>query len=189
MRNLKANLLVSTILLLSLVVLGFAQKNTNGSDPPRRLALQIGLNTPMTVNAGNEGSTLKAYLRIPSDANGESRDSAVKLEPKMVGNNLEVKVTTLSGDTSAVKSCTDWAKLNVSNVTSYTLKEGEEVTISKLPDLGSNFKDGKLTFRAVAAIALQARTVEPCCASCGGSTCCPGVGNCLSCGGCGSLCC
>ena len=185
MRNLKASLLVSTILLFSFIVVVFAQKTTNGPNPQRRLALEIGLNTPMMVNAG---STLKAYLRLPS--NGESPYSAVKLEPKMVGNDLEVKVTTLSGNINAVKSCKDWSMLSESNVTSYTLKEGEEATVTELTNLGSNFKNGKLTFRAVAAIAPQAEKVaEPCCASCGGSTCCPGVGNCLSCGGCGSLCC
>ena len=73
---------------------------------------------------------------------------------------------------------------------SYTLNEGEEVTVSQLSNLGSNFKNGKLTFRAISVVAPQyERLSEPCCASCGGSTCCPGVGHCLTCDGCGELCC
>ena len=189
MRILKANLLVSTILLLSFIVIVFAQNTNNGPSPQRRLALEIGLNTPMTLNANTEGRTLKAFWRIPSNANGESPYSAIKLEPKMAGNNVEVTVTLLSGDTNAVKTCKDWHLLKESRVISYTLNEGEEVTVSQLSNLGSNFKNGKLTFRAVAAAPQFEKLSEPCCANCGGNTCCPGVGNCLSCGGCGTLCC
>ncbi len=191
MKVLKANLLVSTIVLFSLVVVVFAQNTTNRSNPQRRLAVEIGLTTPLTVNANTEGHSLKAFWRIPANANanGES-PSAIKLEPKMVGNQVEVTVTVLSGDTSLVTSCKDWGLLKVSRVTAYTLKEGEEVTVSELSDLGSNFKNGKLTFRAVPVAPQIERLAEPCCASCGGNTCCPGVGNCLSCPGCGgSLCC
>jgi len=190
MRNLRTSLLVSTILLLSFIVVVFAQKTTNRANPKHRLALEIGLNTPMILNANMEGQRLKAFWRIPSNANGESSNSAIKLEPKMVGNNIEVTVTVLSGDTNAVKSCKDWGLLKESRVISYTLTEGEEVTVSQLPNLGPNFKNGNLTFRAIPAVVQEyERLGEPCCASCGGNTCCPGVGNCLSCGGCGSLCC
>jgi len=184
MRILKANLLVSTIVLFSLVVVVFAQKATNRSIPQRRLALEIGLNTPMTLNANLEGHTLKAIWRIPANANGESPYSAIKLEPKMVGNNIEVTVTVLSGDTSAVKSCEDWGLLKESRVISYTLNEGEEVTVSQLNDLGSNFKNGKLTFRAVPPVPQQ----EPLCSVCGDNVCCPGRGHCINCPGCGQIC-
>ena len=190
MRTLKANFLVSTILLFTFIVVVFAQNTTNRSNPQRRLAVEIGLTTPLTVNANTEGRSLKAFWRIPANANanGES-PSAIKLEPKMVGNKVEVTVTVLSGDTSLVKTCKDWGLLKVSRVTAYTLTEGEEVTVSDLSNLGPNFKNGKLTFRAIPVAPQIERIAEPCCASCGGNTCCPGVGNCLSCGGCGSLCC
>ena len=62
----------------------FAQKDTHRLTPQRRLALEIGLNTPMTLSANLEGQTLKAIWRIPSNANGESPYSAIKLEFKMV---------------------------------------------------------------------------------------------------------
>ena len=187
MRILKANLLVSIIVLLTFIVVGLAQKNTNSSIGQPRLAVEIGLSTPMTVNAGTEERGLKAFWRIPSNANG---DSAIKLEPKMAGNKVKVTVTVLSGDTSVVKSCNDWGLLKESRVTTYLLNEGEEVTVSQLSDLGSNFKGGKLTFRAVPAIAtLQDQEAEPCCAHCDGNSCCPAKNACLNCGSCGQLCC
>ena len=184
MRNLKASLLVSTILLFSFIVVVFAQKATNRSISQRGLALEIALNTPMTVNANTEGRTLKAFWRIPANANGESPNSAIKLEPKMVGNNIEVTVTVLSGDASAVKSCKDWGLLKESRVITYTLSKGEEVTVSELSDLGSNFKNGKLTFRAISPVPQQ----EPLCSVCGDNVCCPGRGHCINCPGCGEIC-
>lgn len=188
MRILKINLLVSTTLLLTFIVVGLAQKNTNSSITQRRLAVEIGLSTPLTVNAGTQERSLKAFWRIPDNPNG---DSAIKLEPKMAGDKLQVTVTVLSGDASLVKSCKDWGLLKASRVTSYTLNEGDEITVSELSNLGSNFKDGKLTFRAVPATAPfdGEKLAEPCCAHCGGNTCCPGRDACLSCGGCGQLCC
>ena len=188
MRTLKANFLVSTILLLSFLVVVLAQKTTNHSSPKHRLAVEIALNTPLTVNAGAEGRSLRAFWRLPADAkaNGES-PSAIKLEPKMVGDKVEVTVTILSGDASLITSCKDWTLLKVSRVEAYTLTEGEEVTVSDLSNLGPNFKNGKLTFRAVPAPQFLA---EPCCSNCNGNTCCPGAGHCSGCpGGCGNLCC
>ncbi len=191
MRILRAHFLVSTILLLTFLAIVFAQKPNNGPSLQRRLALEIGLNTPMTVRAGTEGHTLKAFWRIPANANSESPYSAIRLEPKLVGNNVEVTLTLLSGDINLVKSCKDWGLLKQSRVMTYNLNEGQEVTVSELSNLGSNFKDGKLTFRAVSILVPQdgQQRSEPCCASCGGSTCCPGTGHCLSCNGCGELCC
>ena len=55
MRTLKANFLVSTILLLSFLVVVFAQKATNHSSPKHRLGVEIALNPPFTVNAVSEG--------------------------------------------------------------------------------------------------------------------------------------
>jgi hypothetical protein len=171
MRIPKVTFLVPVILLLSFLVVVFAQKATSRSAPRQWLAVEVGLSTPMTVVAGTEGRTLKAFWRLPAN-------------DKMV-----VTVTVLSGDVSVVKTCKDWALLKASRVTSYSLSAGDEITVSQLPDLGSNFKNGKLTFRAIPVAAPQREQLaEPCCASCGGNTCCPGAGHCMSCP-CGDLCC
>ena len=78
----------------------------------------------------------------------------------MVGDKLEVTVTGLSGDTSAVKSCKDWDTLKETPLTSYTLREGESATVSQLSNLGSNFKNGLLTFKAVSFVAPDVEPVE-----------------------------
>ena len=103
MKTLKASFLFSTILLFTFIVVVFAQNTINRSNPQHRLAVEIGLTTPLTVNASTGGHSLRAFWRIPADtnANGES-PSAIKLEPKMVGNKVEVTVTVLTGDTSLV---------------------------------------------------------------------------------------
>lgn len=188
MRIPKATFLVPVILLLSFLVVAFAQKATSRSAPRQWLAVEVGLSTPMTVVAGTEARTLKAFWRVPATDSPES-PSAIKLEPKMVDDKMVVTVTVLSGDVSVVKTCKDWGLLKASRVTSYSLSEGDEITVSQLPDLGSNFKNGKLTFKAIRVAAPQREQLaEPCCASCGGNTCCPGAGHCMSCP-CGTLCC
>lgn len=192
MRNLKITFFVPTILLLSFLMVVFAHQPDNRSTPKHRLAIEIGLSTPWTVNAATDGRTLRAFVRIPADAKGESPFSAIKLEPKMVGDKLEVTVSLLSGDTSAIKSCKDWSTLKESRVTSLTLREGEETTVSQLSNLGPNFKNGMLTLRAVSFVAPDFEPVGGggCgCGRCGGLTCCPNPGNCLGCGTCGDVCC
>jgi hypothetical protein len=185
----KLTFLVPVFLLLSFLVLVFAKQSTRHSIPPHWLAVEVGLTKPMTVVAGTQEHALKAYFRVPNSNQGES-PSAIKLESKMVDDKMLVQVTVLAGDLSVVKSCKDWGLLKATRVTSYTMSEGDEVTVSQLPDLGPNFKDGKLSFKAVAALAPQHEIIgEPCCASCGGNTCCPGVGHCMSCPPCGELCC
>ena len=102
MKSLKFTLFVPTLILLSFLMVVFA-RHTDHSKTNHRLALEIGLNEPWTVNAAMEGNTLRAFVRVP--ANSQSPYSAIKLEPKMVGDKLEVTITGLTGDTSAVKSC------------------------------------------------------------------------------------
>jgi hypothetical protein len=193
MRNLKITLFVPTILLLSFLMVVFARQPDNRSIPKHRLAIEIGLNKPWTVNAAAEGHTLRAFVRVPANAKGESPFSAIKLEPKMVGDKLEVTVSVLSGDTSAIKSCKDWSTLKESPVTSLTLREGEETTVSQLSNLGPNFKNGILTLRAVSFVAPDIEPIDggtDCgCGRCDRLYCCPNAGSCLGCGTCGDVCC
>lgn len=192
MRNLKFTLFVP--LLFSFLMIVFAQHTDDHSKTNHLLALEIGLSKPWTVNAATNGHTLRAFVRVPDNANSQSPFSAIKLEPKMVGDKLEVTITGLSGDTSVVKSCKDWAALRETPVMSYSLKEGQEATVSQLSNLGSNFKNGMLTFRAVAFVAPPSIELDPgsspCgCGKCGGLYCCPNKGECLGCGTCGDVCC
>ncbi len=195
MKSLKFTLFVPTLILLSFLMVVFA-RHTDHSKTNHRLALEIGLNEPWTVNAAMEGNTLRAFVRIP--ANRQSPYSAIKLEPKMVGDKLEVTITGLTGDTSAVKSCKDWAVLGQTPITSYVLKEGQEATVSQLSNLGSNFKNGMLSLKAVSFVAPPEDPVNsggsgettPCgCGKCNKLYCCPNRGECLGCGTCGDVCC
>jgi hypothetical protein len=189
MRTLKASFLFSTILLLSFLVV-FAQKTANHASPKHWLAVEVGLSTPMTINAGTTEQAPKAFWRLPAAANGGSSAAAIKLVPKMVGDKMEVTVSVLSGDVSQVRSCKDWGLLKESQVGSYTLREGEAVTVSQLPDLGANFKNGKLTFKAVPAPKpLPGDFGRICSSSCGENSCQANEGHCVSCPPCGELCC
>ena len=197
MRNLKFTLFVPTLILLSFLVVVFARRSDDHSTSNHRLALEIQLSKTWTVNAAINGQTLRAFVRIPANANGQSPFSAIKLEPKMVGDKLDVTVTGLSGDTSAVKSCKDWAALKETPITSFTLKEGQEASVSQLSNLGSNFKNGMLSFRVVSFVAPP--DIEPVngggdstacgCGRCDKLYCCPNAGACLGCGTCGDVCC
>src|SRR5215470_16257524 len=144
MRNLKFTLFVATLIFLSFIMVVFARRTDDQSDSNNRLALEIELSKTWTVNAAMPGHTLRAFVRVPASAN--SQFSAIKLEPKMIGDKLEVAVTGLSGDTSLVKSCKDWAALRETPIMSYSLRDGQEATVSQLSNLGSNFKNGMLSF-------------------------------------------
>jgi hypothetical protein len=95
MRNLKITLLASTIFLFSFLMIVFAHQPDNRSISKPRLAIEIGLAKPWTVNAATEGHSLRAFVRVPADAKGQSSFSAIQLEPKMVGDKLEVAVSVL----------------------------------------------------------------------------------------------
>jgi hypothetical protein len=160
----------------------------------RRLGIEIGLSKPFLVPAAIAGHTLETFLRVPTNTNGGSQTfSAIKLAPKMVGDTVEVTVSVISGDTSIIKTCKDWGMLKESRITSYTLREGEEATVSQLSNLGPNFKNGTVTFKAV----LFNAPPQPddgggtaCgCGRCGDLECCPNKGACLGCGTCGDVCC
>lgn len=165
----------------------------NGSIKQRRLGIQIGLSKPFTVPAARPGRILETFLRVPARTAGDSRAasfSAIKLTPSMVGDKIEVKVYVLAGDIGVVKSCKDWELLKESPITSYTLGEGEEVTVSRLSHLGTNFKNGTLTFRAVSLDDEIELAGDDCgCGRCDDLYCCPNRGACLGCGTCGDVCC
>lgn len=197
MRNLKLIWFLPTLILLSFLMVVFARHRDDHSNSNHRLALEIGLSKTWTVNAAMPGRALRAFVRLPANAGNQSALSAIKLEPKMLGDRLEVTVTGLSGDTSSIKSCKDWAALKETPITSYTLTEGQEATVSQLSNLGSNFKNGVLSFKAVAFVApLDVEPVDgggdstACgCGRCDRLYCCPNKGACLGCGTCGDVCC
>jgi len=189
----KATYFVPVFVLLSFLMVVFARQPNDGSTSRHRLALEIGLSKTWTVNAATDEHTLRAFVRVPSTVE-QSQFSAIKLEPKMVGDKLQVTVTGLSGDTNAVKSCQDWAALKETPLASYTLREGEEATVSQLSNLGSNFKNGQLTFKAVSSFAPDIEPVEGggggCgCGTCDKLSCCPNASSCIGCGTCGDVCC
>lgn len=185
--------LIPTLLVLFFLVVS-AQQSNSSSITKHRLAIEIGLEKPWTLNAAREGQTLRAFVRLPAEHQG-SGYSAIKLMPRMIGEKLEVTVSALAGDLSAVKSCKDWATLRETSIGSYILSEGQEVTVPKLSNLGQNFKNGVLTFKAVSFMT-DIEPVDgsgestPCgCGRCDRLYCCPNKGACLGCGTCGDVCC
>jgi hypothetical protein len=183
--------LIPTLLILFLLVVS-AQQSRPSLPTNHRLAIEIGLETPWTLNAAGEGHLLRAFVRLPTENRG-STYSAIKLMPKMVGENVEVTVSALVGDLSAVKSCKDWATLRETPIGSYTLSEGQEVTVPNLSNLGKNFKNGVLTLKAVSFVMTDIEPpmeVDGCgCAKCNKLYCCPNKGECMGCGTCGDVCC
>src|SRR5687767_7076007 len=102
MRNLKITLFVSPVLLLSLLIVVFAQQQKGRLIPQHRLGIEIGLTKPFTLSAPTAGHTLEAFVQVPTMATSESqvRFAAIKLASKMLGDKIEVTVSGLSGDAS-----------------------------------------------------------------------------------------
>lgn len=198
MKNLKTTVVVPPVLLLSLLIVVFAQQHKGRVIPQHRLGIEIGLTRAFTVSAATAGHTLEAFLPVSTMATSKSpvaHFAAIKLATKMVGDKIEVTVFGLSGDSSVIKSCKDWGMLKESRISSYILREGEEATVSKLSDLGPNFKNGTLTFRAIPLKALAVDDNFELEAKCGcggcndGTVCCPAAGQCMTCSNCGTVCC
>jgi hypothetical protein len=175
---------------------GLAQTGRAADKSQKRLGLEIHLNKPMLIPAARQGRILEAFLRVDNNdvrAAGESF-SAVKVGAAEAGTKIEVTVSVLSGDISAVKSCKDWWMLKESKVASYSLSEGEEITVPRLSHLGSTFKEGKLVFKAVPLpqdMLLEDSGGGCGCARCDSSNlyCCPNPDQCMGCGVCGDVCC
>ena len=191
----KSFLAAALALPLVFLLISFAQQR-NGRSFPDRLGIEIALSDKtFYVPAAPAGRSVVAYIRVPVGENIGSHTeqvSAVKLMPRMEGNRIKVTVYSLFGDTCGVRSCEDWKSLKSTPVAAYLASEGEEITISELPNLGAKFKGGVLAFRVV-----PARTVPPqsssggeCdCGWCGRLACCPNPGKCITCGSCGDVCC
>ena len=156
----------------------------------RRLGIEVGLSKPFNVPGATKGHILQTFLRVPNGTDGGTGTafSAIRVAPKIVGDKITVNVSLVSGDTSLVKNCKDWDQLKESPLASYTLSEGEEVSVSQLSNLGANFNNGKLTFKAV-VLTVPYEESGCGCATCNQLVCCPNSGACLGCGTCGDVCC
>jgi hypothetical protein len=98
----------------------------------RRLGIEVGLSKPFNVPGATKGHILQTFLRVPNGTDGGTGTafSAIRVAPKIVGDKITVNVSLVSGDTSLVKNCKDWDQLKESPLASYTLSEGEEVSVS-----------------------------------------------------------
>jgi len=181
--------LVPSLLLLSLLVVVSTGEVAKSSTNKHRLAMEIALEKPWTVNAAVDGYKTGAFVRIPAAAANKIPYAAIKLMPKMVGDKMEVTLSGLSGDVTGVKTCSDWAQLKETFLATYTLSAGQEVSVSQLSNLGPNFKNGMLTFRAIMSEEEPGGEAGCGCGKCGSLVCCPNAGHCLGCGDCGSVCC
>lgn len=179
--------LVPTLLLLSLLMAVTAEEVNKTSTNKHRLGIEVALEKPWTVSAAAEGYKKAAFVRISATAN-HIPYSAIKLMPVMAGDKMQVAVFGLSGDINAIKTCTDWATLKETALGTYTLGEGQEVSVPQLSNLGSNFKNGTLTFRSI-MVEEEIEAGGCGCGRCGSLACCPESGRCLGCGDCGSVCC
>jgi len=189
--------LVPTLLLLSLLMAVSAVELKETSTNKHRLGIEVALEKPWTVSAAAEGYKTGAFVRIPAAAANHMPYSAIKLMPVMVGDKMQVAVFGLSGDLNSIKTCSDWATFKETALATYTLKEGQEVSVPQLSNLGSNFKNGTLTFKAVFVddeiIPDDGGGGEPApgcgCGRCGSLACCPAKGKCIGCDTCGDVCC
>lgn len=180
--------LVPTLLLLSLLMAVSAVELKKTSTNKHRLGIEVAMEKPWTVSAAAEGFKKGAFVRIPAATSNNIPYSAIKLMPVMVGDKMQVAVFGLTGDLNTIKTCTDWAKFKETALATYTLTEGQEVSVSQLSNLGSNFKNGTLTFKAV--MVDEEPDPSGCgCGRCGQLACCPTAGHCIGCGDCGDVCC
>lgn len=188
MKSRLSTLVVPCLLLTSFLAVVSAGAPDRPSTNKHRLAIEIGLQKPWTVSAAVDRQKTGAFVRIPAAVANKIGYSAIKLMPKMVGDKVEVAVSGLSGDIAAVKTCSDWGTLKETFLATYTLREGQEVSVSQLSNLGPNFNNGTLTFRAV--MFDEEDGGGGCgCGRCGSLACCPASGKCIGCGDCGDVCC
>lgn len=196
MKRFRIILLTLPVLCLTLLMVAFAgPRKDNPTSSRQRLAIEIALSKSFVIPAGDSGRKRAAFIPVPANLNNDAQSaqlSAIKVLPEMVGDKVKITVSTLSGDTSGVKTCSDWNSLKESAIATYTISEGEEITVPQLSNLGGNFQGGKLTFKAIAAPLLN----EPAeggggcgCGRCGDLICCPNASSCIGCGTCGTVCC
>lgn len=161
------------------------------------LGIEVALKKPFYVPAAKEDRTTKILIRVPVGVgvtSGQDSVSAIRLEPKMEGDKVAVRVYAVIGEAEDVRACSDWDKLKSVPVGTYLASLDEEVQLTKLKELGVNMGAEPLTFRVVPKRLLSPVPNNPAggdceCASCGGLHCCPNPGACLGCGSCGYACC
>lgn len=194
--NRNAAVTIFAFLLFSLIFVASQAKEykTPKGSP---LAIEIALQKPFYVPAAGDGRITTVVVRVPADyASMEfNAISAVRLEPKMVGDKVRVDVFALRGEPSDVRTCRDWDNLKAVPVDSYLLGVDEEVALTKLKTLGVKMGTEPLSFRVVPKRVLSPRPdygvlAGDCeCGSCGSLICCANEGHCLGCGSCGYVCC
>lgn len=190
----KNRFLVAPLLLVASLIVVFAERSQDGSAAQSRLGIEVNLKKPFFVPAATSGKNTSAFIRLATTAGKTSQAeqvSAIKLAPKMVGDKVELTLYAVYGDTTGITACSDWKALRQTTLATYTLRNGEQVALSQLANIGTGFKDKSLTFTAVPLkTSLSAPTEEGCeCCTCGGTECCPNKGKCLGCGSCGDCCC
>ena len=190
-------LTVSLMLMAPPSVSTQAQKQSAQETSPR-LGVEIALSKPFYLPASMSGQRLAAFIRVPETevrAAGREPVSAVRIDPQMRGERVEVTVYAVFGDTSQIYSCKDWNSLRSEKVASYVADLGDKVSMTKLTELGVKFGESPLSFNVVAkknfaAVGLPTQDGGDCgCGGCGGLLCCPNPGYCLRCGNCGDVCC
>ncbi|HEY0004871.1 MAG TPA: hypothetical protein VGB17_08670 [Pyrinomonadaceae bacterium] len=196
MNRFRITLLILPVLGLSLLAVAFARHSKDNSPSRQGLAIEIALSKSFVIPAGTAEQRRAAFIRVPANPNNNAHAaqiSAIKVLPETVGDKVKITVSTLVGDTRGIKQCSDWNNLKESPVATYTISKGEEITVPQLANLGANFKDGKLTIRAVPApdgLAPYNSGGGGCgCGWCGRLSCCPSEGYCISCAPCGDVCC
>jgi hypothetical protein len=183
---------VVAVILLSLLLAGAYTKATSaGTAVP--LGIEIALKKTFYVPAGN---TTKIVIRVPitdGTSQGGEQISAIRLEPRMEGDQVRVIVSALIGEPDDVRSCRDFDGLKAKPVGSYLANLGDEVSLVELRDFGVSFGPEPLTFNVVPKRVLSPVPNLPpggCeCGSCDLTNCCANPGMCLGCGSCGYVCC
>jgi len=183
---------VLSVLLLSAFVSVFAQQKAQ--QMPSSLGVEIvskdGL---LYLPVSTSFRTPVMHIRTQSETNGSSKEpiSALRVAPEMDVGKVKVNIFALYGDASAAKSCSDWRSLKAVVVATYTIGEGESITVSELSERGIKLGERQITLRVVPAkpMLLKTSASNDCiCAVCDGRGCCAGPGECVDCG-CGPICC
>lgn len=180
------------VLIFTVLLAGTHAKETTAHNPT---ALGIEILSLKKVFYIAASDTTKVVIRAYSDTY-PGNISAVRIEPRMDGEKLNVTVSALVGEPGDVRTCSDWDTLKTLPLAVVSAGVDEEVTVTKLSEYGIFVGDNSpLTFRVVpkkpAPPVIQGVQMGgDCeCGTCGGTTCCANPGRCLGCGSCGYVCC
>ena len=198
----KVSLLAACLTLLSVVTV-FTTSRQKAQQATPALGIEIATSKGLLfLPASSTRKVTVTHIMVPLGAGGGApgeRVSAIRIMPRMEGDKVKVSVYSVYGDASAAKSCADWKALRASALASYTVGNGESVTLNELPALGVKLSEGALTFRVVpnknappaptTPIAAAAAANDCVCALCNGMGCCANAGECVRCNQCGPVCC